>query len=57
MVWREETHSDVLASPVTLLPPVDRSRPVDLKHSRQTLDDPVTRLYLVVVVLFFKNLD
>lgn len=57
MVWREETHSDVLASPVTLLPPVDRSGPVDLKHSRQTLDDPVTRLYLVVVVLFFKNLD
>lgn len=32
------TYSDVLASPVTFLPPVNRGRPVDLKHSKHWSD-------------------
>lgn len=41
-----KTYSDILSSPVTLLPPVNRSRPVDLKNSRQRSDDPVAEAYL-----------
>lgn len=40
-IWCEETYSDVLASPVALLPPVDGSGPVDLKHSGQRSDEKV----------------
>lgn len=33
----KETYSDVLASPVTLLSPVDRGGPVDLKKSDKNI--------------------